>query len=549
MRLLFHFTYQSSVGQNRIVKGNTNTDQESNVVNSLTKAYLTATLPAVLTDARGLTASVLAAVVMIVLSTFPGAASAATVTLSPGANIQSSVNSHPPGTTFVLKPGTYRGQSVTSLKNGDSFIGQKGADLNGAKVLTGWKSVFVRGVQYWTASAGAPLSTPGCNAGSGVCCQPGYPGCIYVQDLYVSNSEYRHVTSLSNVVSNTWYYAYDSGDGAIRNNVYLRNNPAGKTVELGAKNYAFSDSASNITIKNLTIEKYAPPLQFAAVEPQGPNWLIQNNEVRLNHAWGIKAMSGGDNAQIRNNNVHDNGEDGIGTGGSEGGVIDSNTIVHNNVNNVMQGFEGGGTKFSGDNLMVSNNIVHDNIGVGLHADAGATHITFNHNTVYNNQGCGIRYEVSRYGTIENNTAYGNGLSGIGACGAQITYTGSDHGRITGNKVIDGGTGGIRIYNTVGTKPFGQTVYKVTDTRVTGNTIVVSNKASDIASGLIDTAKPLQPSIFTDRTNVWANNIYQISGTPWTNKSWNWGENAAHAKPVNWSTWLLIHAAGELLRLN
>src|SRR5947209_6795925 len=46
-------------------------------------------------------------------------AGATTVTLSPGANIQSAVNNNPAGTTFVLRPGTYRGSSVTSLKNGD----------------------------------------------------------------------------------------------------------------------------------------------------------------------------------------------------------------------------------------------------------------------------------------------------------------------------------------------------------------------------------------------------------------------------------------------
>jgi parallel beta-helix repeat protein len=325
--------------------------------------------------------------------------------------------------------------------------------------------------------------------------------------------------------------------------MFLGDHPNSHVVELSANNYAFQGTASNITIKNLTIEKYAAPLQYAAVEPQGSGWVIQNNEVRLNHGWGVKAVTGGDNVRVLSNNVHDNGQAGIGSGGANSGLFDSNYIVHNNVDGVNPGFEGVGTKFTGNNLMISNNIVHDNLGAGLSTDANATYNTFNHNTSYNNQGCGIRYEISRYGTIENNTVYGNK-----PCGGQIVYTGSDHGRITGNTVTDGDNGGILVYNTVGTKPSGQIVYKVTDTQVTGNTILISNTSTNIASGLIDTAKPHQPSIFTDRTNIWAGNIYQVPGLPWTQKSWDWGENAGHPKPVNWSTWLLIHSVGELLQL-
>ena len=64
-------------------------------------------------------------------------AQAATVTLSPGANIQAAVNANPGGTAFVLNAGLYRMQTVTP-KGGDSFTGKAGADLNGSKVLTNW---------------------------------------------------------------------------------------------------------------------------------------------------------------------------------------------------------------------------------------------------------------------------------------------------------------------------------------------------------------------------------------------------------------------------
>ena len=56
------------------------------------------------------------------------------VTIAPGQSIQAAVNSQPSGTTFVLKAGTYRNQSVVP-KSGDVFIGEKGAVLDGGNVV------------------------------------------------------------------------------------------------------------------------------------------------------------------------------------------------------------------------------------------------------------------------------------------------------------------------------------------------------------------------------------------------------------------------------
>ena len=57
------------------------------------------------------------------------------VTLKPGQSIQAAVNNYPAGTTFVLSAGVYRNQTVVP-KQSDIFVGQSGAYLNGATVLT-----------------------------------------------------------------------------------------------------------------------------------------------------------------------------------------------------------------------------------------------------------------------------------------------------------------------------------------------------------------------------------------------------------------------------
>ncbi len=459
-------------------------------------------------------------------------AMAATVLLSPRNNIQNAVNANPAGTTFILQRGVYRNNGVVSLRNGDRFIGQPGAILNGSKVLTSWTRVSINGIFYWTRAGGTPQGNPNCTF-TFACCESGYPRCMFPQDLYVNNIHYRLVASLAKVVAGrTWYWDFSGTDGGIKNNIYLAadENPNSNTVELGKVTYAFKGIAANITIQNLTIEKYAVPIQKGAIDVSGLNWLIQDNEVRLNHGEGISAHIGADNIQVLGNNVHNNGEMGISVGGADGGLFDSNEIAKNNTDRVSTNFEGGGTKFTGSYIMISNNVAHDNYGVGLFTDTSGTYNTYDSNTSYHNYAGGIRYEISRYGTITNNTVYGNYGKNPG-----IVYTGSDHGRISGNTVIDNGYGTIEVWNTLGTVRSIYPVYQVTDTQVTNNTIYIPTTAHEgVAVGFQDFGTPLQPRVFSDPTNFFDYNIYQFQslGRP----IWHWGETSNVYAAISWATW-------------
>ena len=55
---------------------------------------------------------------------------AGAVVVAPGASIQAAVDSHGPGTTFLIKSGVHRGQHVVP-KDGDVFVGEPGAVLAG----------------------------------------------------------------------------------------------------------------------------------------------------------------------------------------------------------------------------------------------------------------------------------------------------------------------------------------------------------------------------------------------------------------------------------
>lgn len=475
---------------------------------------------------------------------------ATTVTLTPANDLQTAVNANPAGTTFILSPGTYRAMSVTYPKNNDTFMAltPRTVILDGTNILSGWTQVTIGGTTYWTTAGGAPLEGDFCGS-SGSCCMNGWSDCTRVQNLYFDNQDYGHASSLANLKTGRWYYDYSGNDGGVRNNIYLLDNPGGHTVELSAQNYAFNalggNPASNVTIKNLIIEKYGTPIERGAVQVTGPNWVIDSNEIRLNHGEGLVAHA--NNTTVTHNYAHDNGELGIGGGGTDragnlftGDLFDSNKVVHNNIDNVTVGFEAGGMKSVMSNARFTNNIVHDNYGPGIWFDVHSDHITIDHNTSYNNT-IGISYEISHTGTITNNTVYGNGWSGHGQ--DQIDCRSCDYTTISGNTVTVGvagpwsqGMGGIEISN-------GRTDgFTVTHNQVTNNTITIVPgspsyaEAGGLADYALSTKGAPQSGIFTDPTNYFDYNTYyapSLSGSYWF-----WGENSSNQGPnkLDWSHW-------------
>jgi hypothetical protein len=442
----------------------------------------------------------------------------------PSESLDALVASHDAGTTFCLLPGTHH-DSVVSLKDGDTFTSPSGTTTdgvieNGATTLTGWKQVTVDGVAYWTAAGGTPLPP----TYDSTKCETAFPGCFYPQNLYFNGADYAHVLALSQVTSGTWFYDFTGSAGPI-NNVYLSDDPTGQTVELGVLSHAFNSStAAHVTVQGLIVEKYASVIQSSAIWAQAPDWLIQNNEVRLNHANGI----GGRDApgiQILNNNTHDNGDLGIGGGGLSG-VVSHNAIVHNNIDHTLAGFGAGGFKVGGSfNLLVSYNLVQDNLGNGLHADAWSDGVTFDHNTVSGNLGQGIREEISNNGAITNNVVYANGIGSPNEPGmksAQIASASSSHETIENNVVAYAVTssGGIEVgYSTArGGCDAGCTI--PVGMKASGNLIYLAGTlwaatlldTSDAGEGRTTASDWEVPGIFDSNT-------YCVTALPWTATTW------------------------------
>ena len=346
------------------------------------------------------------------------AGAATKVAIQPGADIVGLVASSPEGTTFVFSPGTYRLQNPIIARNGDVFLGpcatppcaaSSQAILNGSTLLTNFQH---SGSYYYVTGQ----MQQGEVTLASTACMSGYPGCIYPEDLYFDSVPLIHVISLSDVGPGTWYFDYST------HTIYFYDNPSGHTVETSVTPAVFAPgAANNVTVKGLTIEKFAAPLMTAAVEGVGlssghqsigADWVVESNEICLNHGGGVQINYGW---QVLNNFIHTNGNVGVGGGMGYSGTVPSRVVIQGNevsYNNYayVNGNQGaGGIKvLSTRSIIIRDNYVHDNNGTGIHLDTDNYTALIDHNTVADNTLGGVGFEVSYSGTVRNNSLLRNG---------------------------------------------------------------------------------------------------------------------------------------------
>ncbi|HZF67024.1 MAG TPA: right-handed parallel beta-helix repeat-containing protein, partial [Gemmatirosa sp.] len=406
----------------------------------------------------------------------------------PGESIQAKVDAAPAGTQFVLKPGVHRLQSVTP-KDGNAFVGEPGAVLAGARLLT----AFTREGAYWVAGGQTQESAP---HGS---CWAAYPRCNRAHDLFRDDVPLRHVASLAELGPGRWYFDYAA------DKIYLADDPAGHTVEASVTAQAFAGPASNVTVRGLVVEKYANPAQAGAIDAgRGAGWVVRDTEVRLTHGTGIRI---GTRAQVVGNNVHDNGQLGVG-GVGDNALVENNTIAYNNRAGYDAGWEGGGTKFaSTHDLVVRGNFVHHNQGPGLWTDIDNMRTLYEGNRVEDNRESGIFHEISYDAVIRNNVVRRNGFGFSGwLYGAGILVSSSSNVEVVGNTVEDNAHGITGIDQQRGTGRYGPWI--LLNLLVHQNTVRVgaTGKAAGVAGDL---------ALFTAARNIrYRANRYQLGANPW-----------------------------------
>lgn len=396
---------------------------------------------------------------------------AGVISVAVGTDLQALINAANPGAVFWLEPGVHRLAAVTPKAN-QQFVGATGAVLSGAKLLTGFAQSgadwFVGGQTQQGAVRAANQALPGFS-------EAGHPDALFMNNLPL-----LQVGSRADLGPGKYYFDYAA------DRIYLRDNPAGQTIEAAVSPYAFRSGATGVVIKNLTIEKYAAPIQYGAIGgDQAPiGWQISNNEVRLNYGVGILA---GSNSTITDNYVHDNGEMGVG-GNGVNILVKGNEIARNGYfSGISPYWEGGGTKFANTtNLVVQGNYSHNNNGYGLWTDINNIYSLYENNRVEYNSGGGINHEISYDAVIRNNTFVGNGtLDSVWLWGAAVQIQNSQNVEVYGNTIDMSGAGnGIAfIQQDRGTGTYGPWIVAhnsaydnvlISDSDVTGNSGAVAD---------------------------------------------------------------------------
>jgi len=348
------------------------------------------------------------------------------ISLAPGTDIQKAVSAHPAGTSYLIKAGVHRLQQITP-KDGDSFIGEKGAVLNGAQLLNQWKKEG----PYWTHIIALDQAGQEYEA-----CNPGYEACKFPEDLFKDDYFMTRVATRGQLTKNRWYLDYHS------KKVYLLSDPAGAKMEISLARRAFGGNARGVTVRGLIVEKYAIPGHMAAIGDQypGEGWTVEDNEVRLNHGQGISFTG---RATIRNNKVHHNGQLGIRSSKAKHALVEGNDLSYNTVPEIgyTWSHEGGGAKFTvSDSLIIRNNQAHDNWGPGLWTDINNTNTLYEGNICKDNLASGIFHEISFNAIIRCNTLSGNGK----VHGGQILLSTSRNVEICYNTLVVGKNGGEGI---------------------------------------------------------------------------------------------------------
>ncbi|WP_447971647.1 right-handed parallel beta-helix repeat-containing protein [Nitrospira sp. M1] len=412
------------------------------------------------------------------------------IKVNPGTNIQSLVERHPPGTKFVLKKGVHRLQRIVP-KNGNSFVGEAGAILSGARELTG----FVKKGKYWVVTG---QTQQGQVHGKCQKLPNGHEStsCRYPEDLFLDDTVLVQVTSLSDIGKDSWYFDYKN------DSIYLADDPVGHRIETSITRHAFEGAAKDVTIRGLIIEKYANPAQHGAIHAKhGQGWIIQDSEVRLNHGIGIRS---GERIHVLRCYVHHNGQLGIG-GFGDNILIQHNEISHNNTLEFRREWEAGGTKFvKTQHLIVSDNFVHHNRGPGLWTDIDNINTLYERNRVEDNERAGIFHEISYAAIIRDNVVTRNGLGfPVWLWGSGILIAASSDTQVYRNRVENNADGIGAVQQKRGRGKYGPHLVK--NLSVHDNVVSMTKGNTGLVQDMNDM------SCFTQHNNRFEYNTYHLHG--------------------------------------
>jgi hypothetical protein len=467
------------------------------------------------TDARRSTPLLaLAALTFTALAAMPVAAQrqcpANAIRLAAGSDLQAAVDRAPAGVSFCLGGGTHRLQTLRP-KEAQKFFGEDGALLNGSRLLTQFRRIGA----LWVVDAVDPASP-----GNGRCL-PDSARCDPPDAVFIDDAPLKPAVNLDSLTPGAFYV-----DRAARR-LYLADAPEGRRVEFAARAGAFGGTARGVLIDGLTIEKYASPAQFGAIDAhKAEAWTIRNCVIRLNSGAGIGAGTG---TTVTGTKIHHNGQIGV-TGVGTHITIEDSEIWANNTRGFDYTWEAGGVKLAlSRDVVFRRNYVYDNVGPGLWCDIECRHVLYEANRVERNLDAGIFHEISFEAVIRDNVLRHNGTADRPwYWGADILIAASRDVMIQGNVVHSGlKRCGIMLIDQSRPNQDGGR-YETRNVLISGNDLTFDGHGC--AGGASD-APEGDPNelIIENGGNVFSNNTYRIPqergsfSFSWGHRSFDWEE--------------------------
>lgn len=416
------------------------------------------------------------------------------VVVTPDDDLAAIVAGAPPGATFVLAEGIHRPDTVVP-GDGQTFLGRPGAVLSGAVLLESF--TFRDGLWVATGQTANPRVHGNCESDR--------PRCGHANELFLDDRVLRHAGSRAAVGPGTWFFDYAA------DMIYVGDDPSGRRVELSVVPAAFQGAADQVTIRGLTIEKFAVPAQQGAIDSRsnnedivgGSGWSIRDNVVRWNHGIGIAATTG---AIVAGNAVYENGQMGLAAKGA-GVTFENNEVYRNNTAGFSSGWEAGGSKFAfTSGLIVRNNHVYENFGPGLWTDIDNIDTLYEGNRVIDNDRMGIFHEISYNAVIRNNEVRGNGFDfDEWVWGAGIIVSTSPNVEVYGNIVEGNADGIIGVHQDRSDAPASYGPLQLVNLAVYDNLIADNGGWTGIGQDVGSNA------VFTDFNNRFFENTYRQDG--------------------------------------
>lgn len=406
------------------------------------------------------------------------------------ASLSRTVEAAAPGSAFCIESGLHRLQSAQP-KHGQKFFGEPGAILSGAAILSGFS--LADGI--WTA-AGHGMPGPA----RGVC-KPGREACQWPETVFLDGEPLQQVAERTQLRPGHFFH------DRLRNLFLLADPPDGRLVEVSTARFALFGSASDVAVRGLIVEKYANPPQEGAVRGDGPNWLIEDSEFRLNSGAGVSVGPAG---KVLRSRIHDNGQIGATADGADI-LFEGNEIWANNRAGFDPSWDAGGIKITvSQNVTFRNNDVHHNDGPGLWCDESCVNVVFEGNRVSQNSSAGIFFELSSQAIIRNNLLSQNNQAGSSwYWGAEIQIAASEGATVYDNvlEVRDAGRA-IMLIDQNRWK-VGGGFYKTRDNRVTSNDVTFLGRGS---TGGVSVSDPAAANfaIIERGGNLFDRNIYRVA---------------------------------------